>query len=156
MSKVFTVLGGLINHKRVSNQNQLSHHPWSSVVSWEVVSFQGRAWTFQRMILHGEARAGMHSHLREAGFTQLWWIQGAISATLTVVGVDKIIKVYKPVSIYFDVCATIAENTTIWDHCGSLTWERASMLNDMYICISSVISSLMKDSTDLIWAVKYE
>jgi hypothetical protein len=73
-----------------------------------------------------------------------------------VVGVDKIIKVYKPVSIYFDVCATIAENTTIWDHCGSLTWERASMLNDMYICISSVISSLMKDSTDLIWAVKYE
>jgi hypothetical protein len=32
----------------------------------------------------------MYSHSREAGLTQLWWIQGAISATLTVVGVDKI------------------------------------------------------------------
>jgi hypothetical protein len=33
----------------------------------------------------------MHFHLREAGLTQLWWIQGAISATLTAVGVvDKI------------------------------------------------------------------
>jgi hypothetical protein len=31
----------------------------------------------------------MHSHLREADFTQLWWIQGTISSTLTVVGVDK-------------------------------------------------------------------
>jgi hypothetical protein len=31
----------------------------------------------------------MHCHLREAGFTWLWWIQGMISATLTVVGVDK-------------------------------------------------------------------
>jgi hypothetical protein len=134
MSKVFTVLGGLINHTRVSNQSQLSHHPWSSVVSWEVGSFQGREWMFQRMILHGEARSGMHSPSREAGFTRLWWIQGAISATLTVVGVDKIIKVYKPVSIYFDVCATIAKNTTIWGHCGSLVWERAYILNDKYIC----------------------
>jgi hypothetical protein len=34
----------------------------------------------------------MHSHLREAGFTQLWWIQGTISATLTAVGVDKTTK----------------------------------------------------------------
>jgi hypothetical protein len=32
----------------------------------------------------------MHSHWREAGLTWLWWIQGAISATLTAVGVDKI------------------------------------------------------------------
>jgi hypothetical protein len=32
----------------------------------------------------------MHSHSREAALTQLWWIQGATSATLTVVGVDKI------------------------------------------------------------------
>jgi hypothetical protein len=31
----------------------------------------------------------MHSHSREASFTQLWWIQGMISATLTVVEVDK-------------------------------------------------------------------
>jgi hypothetical protein len=42
------------------------------------------------VILHGEAESGMYSHSREAGLTQLWWIQGAISATLTVVGVDKI------------------------------------------------------------------
>jgi hypothetical protein len=27
--------------------------------------------------------------VREAGFTQLWWIQGTIFVTLTVVGVDK-------------------------------------------------------------------
>jgi hypothetical protein len=46
---------------------------------------------FQRVILHGEAGSGTHSHSREAGLTQLWWIQGAISAILTVVGVvDKI------------------------------------------------------------------
>jgi hypothetical protein len=32
----------------------------------------------------------MHSHSGEAGFTQLWWIKGAIFVTLTVVGVDKI------------------------------------------------------------------
>jgi hypothetical protein len=32
----------------------------------------------------------MHSHLREAGLTRLWWIQEAISATLTVVEVDRI------------------------------------------------------------------
>jgi hypothetical protein len=31
----------------------------------------------------------MNSHSREAGFTQLWWIQETISATLTAVGVDK-------------------------------------------------------------------
>jgi hypothetical protein len=32
----------------------------------------------------------MRSHSREAGLAQLWWIQGAISVTLTAVGVDKI------------------------------------------------------------------
>jgi hypothetical protein len=32
---------------------------------------------------------GTHSHLGEAGLTWLLWIQGAICATLTVVGVDK-------------------------------------------------------------------
>jgi hypothetical protein len=32
----------------------------------------------------------MHSHSGEADFTRLWWIQGAISATLTAVGIDKI------------------------------------------------------------------
>jgi hypothetical protein len=31
----------------------------------------------------------MHSHSGEAGFTQLWWIQGAIFATLSAVGIDK-------------------------------------------------------------------
>jgi hypothetical protein len=31
----------------------------------------------------------MHSHSREAGFTQLWWIQETISATLAAVEVDK-------------------------------------------------------------------
>jgi hypothetical protein len=30
----------------------------------------------------------------------------------------------KPVPINFDVCATIAKNTTMWGHCGSLAWER--------------------------------
>jgi hypothetical protein len=34
----------------------------------------------------------MHSHSREAGLTQLWWIQRAISATLTIVGIDKTTK----------------------------------------------------------------
>jgi hypothetical protein len=32
----------------------------------------------------------MQSHSREVGLTQLWWIQGAISAPLSAVGVDKI------------------------------------------------------------------
>jgi hypothetical protein len=32
----------------------------------------------------------MHSHLAEAGFTQLWWIRGAIFATLTAVGIGKV------------------------------------------------------------------
>jgi hypothetical protein len=39
---------------------------------------------------HGEAGSGIYSDSREAGLTGLWWIQGAISATLTVMGVDKI------------------------------------------------------------------
>jgi hypothetical protein len=38
---------------------------------------------------YGEAGSVMHSHLREAGFTRLWWIQGMISATLTVGGWTK-------------------------------------------------------------------
>jgi hypothetical protein len=62
------------------------------LVSWEVGSCQGRVQAFRRVILHCEAGSGMHSHLREAGFTQLWWIQGMISATLTAVGVDKTTK----------------------------------------------------------------
>jgi hypothetical protein len=32
----------------------------------------------------------MHSHWREAGLSSLWWTQGAITANLTMVGVDKI------------------------------------------------------------------
>jgi hypothetical protein len=40
------------------------------------------------VILHDEAGSGMQSHSREAGLTQLWWIQVAIPATLTIV--DKI------------------------------------------------------------------
>jgi hypothetical protein len=53
----------------------------------QVPAEEGQA--FQRVILHGEAGSGIHSHLGEAGFTQLWWTQGAISATLTAVGLDK-------------------------------------------------------------------
>jgi hypothetical protein len=70
----------------------MSHCSWYPVVTWEVGSCQGRVQAFWRVILHGEAGSGMHSHLREAGFTQLWWIQGTTSATLTVVGVDKTTK----------------------------------------------------------------
>jgi hypothetical protein len=51
---------------------------------------QERAQAFRRVILHGETGSGTHSHLGEAGFTWLWWIQGAISATLTAVGVAKL------------------------------------------------------------------
>jgi hypothetical protein len=40
--------------------------------------------------LYDEAGSEMHSHLKEAGFTMLWWIQGMISATLTAVVVEKI------------------------------------------------------------------
>jgi hypothetical protein len=32
----------------------------------------------QRVILHGEAGSEMHSNVREAGCTWLWWIQGKI------------------------------------------------------------------------------
>jgi hypothetical protein len=69
----------------------LSSHSWSPVVSWEVEFCWRRVLRFQRVILHCETGSGMPSHLREAGLTRMWWIQGAISATLTVVGVDKII-----------------------------------------------------------------
>jgi hypothetical protein len=41
------------------------------------------------VILHGEAGSGKQYHSREADWTRLWWIQGAISATLTAVGVGK-------------------------------------------------------------------
>jgi hypothetical protein len=39
--------------------------------------------------LAGEVGSGMHFHLREAGFIWVWWTQGAISATSTVVGKTK-------------------------------------------------------------------
>jgi hypothetical protein len=74
----------------VTRAGLLSHHSWSSVVSWELRSCQGRAQAFQRVVLHGEAGSGTHLNSEEAGFTWLWWIQGAIFATLTVVGIDKI------------------------------------------------------------------
>jgi hypothetical protein len=32
----------------------------------------------------------MHFHLREAGLTQQWWIQGAITAILTLVRVENL------------------------------------------------------------------
>jgi hypothetical protein len=54
------------------------------------IHVRGRVQVFQKVILHGEAGSGMHSHLREADFTWLWWIQGAMFATLTAVGVDNI------------------------------------------------------------------
>jgi hypothetical protein len=54
------------------------------------------------MILHGESGSEMHSHSREAGLTQLWWIQGAISATLTVVGVIEKIKKEGPLQWGFN------------------------------------------------------
>jgi hypothetical protein len=44
---------------------------------------------FWSVILDGEVESGMHSHLREASFTHLSWIQGVIFVTLTVVGIDK-------------------------------------------------------------------
>jgi hypothetical protein len=44
---------------------------------------------FWKVILNGEAESGTHSHLGEAGFTWLCWIQGAISNILTIVGIDK-------------------------------------------------------------------
>jgi hypothetical protein len=67
---------------RVTKEGLLSHCLWSPVVSWKAGSFQGRVQAFRRV--------GMHSHLGETGFTRLWWIQGAISATLAVVRIDKI------------------------------------------------------------------
>jgi hypothetical protein len=75
---------------RVTRADLSSHCSWSLVVSWEVESCRGRVQAFQRMILDGEAGSGKHSHSGEAGFTQLWWIQRAFFATLTVVGIDKI------------------------------------------------------------------
>jgi hypothetical protein len=42
-----------------------------------------------KVILYGENGSGIHSHSSEAGFTQLWWIQGIISGTLTAVEVTK-------------------------------------------------------------------
>jgi hypothetical protein len=54
------------------------------------------------VILHREAESGMHSHSREAGLTRLWWIQGAISATLTAVGVVDKIKAKGPLQWGFN------------------------------------------------------
>jgi hypothetical protein len=54
------------------------------------------------VILHGEAGSGMLSHSREAGLTQLWWIQGAIIATLTAVGVVDEITTQGPLQRGFD------------------------------------------------------
>jgi hypothetical protein len=61
------------------------HHTSSPVFSWEAGSCWQKVQEFQRVILYGEAGSGMHSHSREADFTQVWWI----SATLTAVEVDK-------------------------------------------------------------------
>jgi hypothetical protein len=67
------------------------HLSWSSVVSWEAGSWWKKVLRFWRVILHGEARSGMHSYSREACLTGLWCIQGAITATLTVLEVvDKV------------------------------------------------------------------
>jgi hypothetical protein len=52
-------------------------------------SCQGKAQMLRRVILHDEVGTGMYSHSREAGFIWLWWIHGEISATLTMVEVDK-------------------------------------------------------------------
>jgi hypothetical protein len=43
----------------------------------------------------------MHSHSGEAGFTQLWWIQGTSFAALTAVGMDKITKRHLQLDILF-------------------------------------------------------
>jgi hypothetical protein len=40
---------------------------------------------FYRVSLDGEAESGTHSHLGEAGFTWLYWIQ----VILTVLGIEK-------------------------------------------------------------------
>jgi hypothetical protein len=44
---------------------------------------------FQRIILDGAAESGTYSHLGEAGFTRLWWIQGAVFVTSTVMEINK-------------------------------------------------------------------
>jgi hypothetical protein len=36
----------------------------------------GKSISVLKAILYGEAESGRYSHSREAGFTQLWWIQG--------------------------------------------------------------------------------
>jgi hypothetical protein len=74
----------------VTRAGFLSHGSWFPVVSWEAGSFQGKVQAFKRVVLHGETGSGMHFHLRETVFTSPWWIQGVISATITVVEVDKI------------------------------------------------------------------
>jgi hypothetical protein len=73
----------------VTKKGLLSCCPWSPVVSWKVESCRGRAQMFWRVILDGEAKSGTHPHSGEAGFSRMWWIQGAIIVTLTVVGIDK-------------------------------------------------------------------
>jgi hypothetical protein len=54
------------------------------------------------VILHGEARSGKHSHWREAGLIQLWWIQGAIIATFTAMRVVDKIKTKGPLQWGFN------------------------------------------------------
>jgi hypothetical protein len=39
----------------------------------------------------------------------------------------------KPVSMYYDMCAAIAENTRPSGNCGGLAWERTYRSNDKYI-----------------------
>jgi hypothetical protein len=59
------ILQGPIQKLRASGLTRLgllSHCSWSLVVSWEVGSCRGRALVFQMLILHSEARSGMHSH----------------------------------------------------------------------------------------------
>jgi hypothetical protein len=84
-----SVLCRLVSFQSDWSMSDICGQLWSPIFSWEAESCWGRAWAFQRVILHGEAGSGTYSHLKEAGFTWLWWIQGTISATLTVVGVDK-------------------------------------------------------------------
>jgi hypothetical protein len=38
------------------------------------------------------------------------------------------------VSIYFNVCTSIAENSGHWGNCWGIAWERNFRLNNKYIC----------------------
>jgi hypothetical protein len=56
----------------------------------------------------------MHSHSREAGFTQLWWIQGTIFVTLTAVGVEKNNKGAPPVGLQWLNISFLYPNSIPW------------------------------------------